>query len=206
MKILILTGWGWKDYACAAALALRHHKQAEVMGISQRRLPEFLSEATGYGEIVILGVGLDGNPKLLEAALEDLAASKTKVVWMSSLPVAKSIGKGIRSRLELLVDTDAEGITDVVSRAYHIPGSDLAQILQEEKPTAKAQKVHLLLDAAQYMYRNYQDETAYAAAIRHIAHGDDDSQWTPAERKMVAHSCGLAAGNWSGKARSSRNC
>ena len=39
MKRLILTGWGWKDYACAAALALRHFKTGEILGMSTRRLP-----------------------------------------------------------------------------------------------------------------------------------------------------------------------
>ena len=44
MDTLIITGWGWMDYACAAALALRHFGRAEVVGMSTRRLPEFLSE------------------------------------------------------------------------------------------------------------------------------------------------------------------
>ena len=43
MDTLIITGWGWKEYAVAAAIALRAVKgQAEVMGMSKRRLPEFL--------------------------------------------------------------------------------------------------------------------------------------------------------------------
>ena len=45
----------------------------------------------------------------------------------------------------------------------------------------------MLLDAAMYMYRNYQDEEAYSNAIRHMANGDDESQWTAAERAMVEH-------------------
>ena len=28
METLILTGWGWSDYACAAALALRRFDKA----------------------------------------------------------------------------------------------------------------------------------------------------------------------------------
>ena len=44
---LIITGWGWKEYAVAAAAALRALKgEAEVIGMSKRRLPEFL-EAEG---------------------------------------------------------------------------------------------------------------------------------------------------------------
>ena len=43
MDSLIITGWGWKEYAVAAAIALRAVKgRAEVMGMSKRRLPEFL--------------------------------------------------------------------------------------------------------------------------------------------------------------------
>ena len=57
MDNLILTGWGWKDYACAAALALRHWKKADIFGVSTRRLPEFLHEVVRYKNIVILGIG-----------------------------------------------------------------------------------------------------------------------------------------------------
>ena len=186
-KKLILTGWGWTDYACAAALALRHHKQADVLGISTRRLPEFLGEAGGYQEIIILGVGLTGDPALLTQALAKLAGKKVRVIWVSSLSLPKSIGEAIRSRLELHVDTEADGITDAASRTFGIPVGDLAPILHEKKPTAKVQRIHLLLDAAMYMYRNYQDEEAYASAIRHIADGDDEGLWTDAERAMVEH-------------------
>lgn len=186
-RTLILTGWGWKDYAFAAALALRHCKEADLLGMSVRRLPEFLGEVKGYREILILGVGLGDNPGLLEKSLARLATDKVRVTWISSLPLPKAVGDAIRGKLDCRVDEDADGIADAVGRAFRIPADDMAQLLQEQKPTAKAKSVHLLLDAAMYMYRNYQDEAAYANAIRHIAAGDDESQWTPAEQKMVAH-------------------
>ena len=186
-RTLILTGWGWKDYAFAAALALRHCKEADVRGMSVRRLPEFLGEVKGHREILILGVGLGDNPGLLEKALARLAADKVKVTWISSLPLPKAVSDVIRGKLDCRVDEDADGITDAVGRAFRIPADDLAQLLREKKPTTRAKSVHLLLDAAMYMYRNYQDEAAYANAIRHVAAGDDESQWTPAEQKMVAH-------------------
>ena len=187
MKKLILTGWGWKDYAFAAALALRQHQEADILGMSTRRLPEFLDEVKGYREIIILGVGLGGNPPLLEKALAKLSASKTKVVWISALPLPRSVGEGIRRRIEHHVQEGADGITDAVSRCYGIETGDMAQFLQEGNLPASAKKLHLLLDAAMYMYRNYQDEAAYANAIRHIANGDGEAQWTGAEVKMVAH-------------------
>ena len=187
MKKLILTGWGHKDYACAAALALRLHKDADILGMSKRRLPEFLGEVTGYGEIIILGIGLGEDPPGLIRALAKLGAKKTKISWISALPLPKAIGEKIPARMDVIVDMEAEGITDTVSRVYNLPYADLASILQEKKAAARSQKIHLLLDAAQYMYRNYQDEAAYSNAIRHIANGDDESQWSDAEKKMVEH-------------------
>ena len=72
METLILTGWGWNDYACAAALALRHIRRADILGMSTRRLPEFLNEVTGYKNILILGIGLAGAPELLRKAVDKL--------------------------------------------------------------------------------------------------------------------------------------
>lgn len=46
-KTLILTGWGHLDYAFAAALALRHHKSADILGMSKRRLPEIPGDGEG---------------------------------------------------------------------------------------------------------------------------------------------------------------
>ena len=52
MDNLILTGWFWKDYAVAAAVALRHYKKADIYGVSTHRLPEMLNEiGNKYKEI-----------------------------------------------------------------------------------------------------------------------------------------------------------
>lgn len=117
MENLILTGWGWKDYACAAALALRHWKKADIFGMSTRRLPEFLNEARGYKNIVILGIGLTGDPELLEKALKKLKAKPVQVSWISCIPVPESISEEIQSALDIFVDGD--GITDAVSLCYN---------------------------------------------------------------------------------------
>ena len=72
MDTLIITGWGWKEYAVAAAIALRAVKgQAEVMGMSKRRLPEFL-EGCGrkWKRIVLIGISLGGDEARLAAALK----------------------------------------------------------------------------------------------------------------------------------------
>jgi hypothetical protein len=171
MKTLILTGWGWKDYACAGAVALRRHPDAELMGVSQRRLPEVLGEVKGVGQVIILGVGLAADPPLLARGLKGLAAKKTQVAWISTLPFPASVGAAVRDHLEIHVDDKVDNLYEAVGTVLGVPCDDLAPILQEDKPSDKAQKIQRLLDAAMYMYRNYQDEEAYPRAIRHIANG-----------------------------------
>ena len=62
MDNLILTGYGWTDYAVAAAIALKGlGGLADVAGVSKRRLPELLeAPAKGVQSIYILGVAWPG--------------------------------------------------------------------------------------------------------------------------------------------------
>lgn len=75
-----MTGWKYSDYALAAALALRHFGNAEILGMSRRRLPEYLESVSGYSEIVILGVSLGGDADRLAAELE-AAGWHVIVLW-----------------------------------------------------------------------------------------------------------------------------
>ena len=185
MENLILTGWGWKDYACAAALALRHWKKADVLGMSTRRLPEFLYDATRYKNIVILGVGLTGDPELLEKALKKLKAKSIHVSWISAIPVPESMSEKTRSLLDIYVDGD--GITGAVGSCYDLPYDDLEPLREEENPSRKVLPYHQLIEAAMYSYRNYQDERSYGDAIRHIANADPETRWSDSERQLVEH-------------------
>lgn len=185
MNTLILTGWGWKDYACAAALALRHCKQADILGMSTRRLPEFLIEVNGYKDILILGVGLTGDPELLLNAVTKQNSKGVKIRWISALDFPKNLPNALRSKLDPFVD--GAGITDAVSRCFHISYDDLAPLIPQENPPHAVRHYHLLLEAAMYVYRNYQDEKAYGDAIRHIAGHDPESQWSDAEKRMIEH-------------------
>lgn len=186
MEKLIITGWGWKDYAVAAALALRYHEVADVVGMSTRRLPEFLNEVSNYNEIIILGVGLTGNVDLLEKALQKLSAKKVKVKWISALDMPDSIGDEIRSKIEIFVGGD-DGITTAVGACYQIGYDDFLPLLRESKAPPEIRSYLLLLESAMYVYRNYQDEKAYGNAIRHIANSDPESKWSAAEKQMVEH-------------------
>ena len=182
---LIVTGWGWKDYACAAAVALRHFKDADVRGMSTRRLPEFLAEVSGYKDIVILGVSLAGNPELLRSSLEKLAKKHIRVLWISSLPVPEGIFPDGCSNLETLVEDD--WLPRVVGRRYGQLSDYLLPVVDDKTRDKTARQYQLLLEAAMYSYRNYQDERSYGNAIRHLAAGDSESCWSDSERQLLDH-------------------
>lgn len=186
MKTLILTGWFWEDYACAAAIALRHCKEADILGMSTRRLPEFLHQLSGYKEVIILGVGLIGNPPLLEEALDKLQKKKIRVRWISSLEVPENIGENITSKMEIFLQPGST-LSEAVSTCFGVSGDDLKPLLNLSKDVpASIKHYRLLLEAASYFYRNYQDENAYGNAIRHLAAGDPESRWSADEKNMVA--------------------
>ena len=184
-KTLIVTGWGWNDYACAAAVALRHWKLAEVRGMSTRRLPEFLTEVSGYKTIVILGVGLSGNPEMLRQALEKLARKETRVIWISSLPAPEGVNLENCANFESVVEED--WLPRVVGKYCGEDYADLFPVADEKARNQTAKQYPQLLAAAMYSYRNYQDETSYGNAIRRLADRDPESCWSESERQLVEH-------------------
>ena len=134
MGNLILTGWFWKDYAVAAAVALRHYKRADIYGVSTRRLPEMLNEVGNkYKEIAILGVGLTGAPELLEEALTKLQKNGVHIRWISALDFPEYIGDNIRKKLDSFVCYN-DGITEAVSQCFNQSYDDIAQLASQEVP------------------------------------------------------------------------
>ena len=107
MDNLILTGWFWKDYAVAAAVALRHYRKADIYGVSTRRLPEMLNEiGSKYKEIAILGVGLTGNPEFLEKALTKLQKNGVHIRWISALDFPENLAEATRTKLDSFICYD----------------------------------------------------------------------------------------------------
>lgn len=185
MDNLIVAGWGWKDYAIAAAIALRHYNKAHIIGMSTRKLPEFLNEVTDYKEIAILGVGLTGNVELLEKALIKLKKKNVRVRWISSFDMPPCIPDTIHSNLDTFIG-NGDGIAEAASQYFKRKYDDIAP-LAEYKVAKNLQHYHDLLEAAMYFYRNYQDEKAYGQAIYHIARKDPEAQWSDKMKQMVAH-------------------
>ena len=90
MDTLILTGYGYWDYALSAASLLRALKgEADVFGMSRRRLPEFLSdERATWKRIYLLGISLAGDPEMLYKALTDLKGRNVQVIWICTIAVS----------------------------------------------------------------------------------------------------------------------
>ncbi len=122
---LILTGRNYGDYAVAAALALRHFKVADLLGMSKRRLPEFLEEVSGYEEIVILGVSLAGDAERLGKALARLREDNVKVIWLSAFDFPKWMSNDIRSNLESYI-SPSESVSHAVAEYYNMNHDDFA--------------------------------------------------------------------------------
>ena len=190
---LILTGWGWPDYAAAAARALLRYPHAAVRGMSTRRLPECLGTLSAavpppYSRIAILGVGLSAAPSTLVAALKALKAARVAVEWISALPPPEGIADEVSRLMSIRVDTD--GISEAAASAYGAfpEGGFEDRIRDLLKPTPRGgEPWRTRLEAAMFAYRNYQDEEAYPDAIRRLAAGIGETHWSAAEKSLVAH-------------------
>jgi DNA-binding NtrC family response regulator len=196
VNTLILTGWGWLDYAAAAALAVKRFPDAELRGVSTRRLPELLETlakgaSAGYSRVVILGVGLSRNVPLLTAALKSLKQKRVDVEWVSALqPPADILPPDFDRYIKLLVVDGADGVKEATEAIYGAPDdAGLRRRLSDVVNAAprSGEPWRTLLEASMFAYRNYQDELAYPRAIRRLALGESEERWTSEEKSLVDH-------------------
>ena len=190
---LILTGWGYAEYVAAAAVAVKAlNGRADVMGMSRRRLPEFLAGiATGRGEpqwsrIFLLGVSLVGDPEMLASALAKLKAKGVKVAWISALAMPDEVVGMLDGLMEVRVfDTS---LLEAVGRTFGAEVAAFTPFLKGHgKVSADVRAYFTLIDAAGYAYRNYQDDGLFATAVRYLAGGVRPAAWEPIVKTAVAH-------------------
>lgn len=195
-NMLILTGWGWLDYAAAAALTVIRFPEAELRGVSTRRLPELLEslangDSSGYSRVLILGVGLSRNVPLLTAALKALKQKRVDVEWVSAIQPSSGVLPADMDRyLKMLVVDKAGGVKEAAEAVYGAPDDvGLERRLRElVKNDARAgEPWRTLLEASMFAYRNYQDEAAYPKAIRRLALGELEGRWTSEEKSLADH-------------------
>lgn len=189
MKDLILTGWGWKEYPVAAAVALKAMGgAADVLGMSRRRLPEFLESYEGKAKrIVIVGVSLSGDEPRLGAALAALKKKGVKVEWISAIDLTESQRAEISPYLEAKVFID-KTLLESVGLAFDADVKRFAPYAVGGKKTSfDVRAWHELVDASMYAYRNYQDEKAYPKAIAYLANGVSEVGWDAEAKRVISH-------------------
>ena len=195
---LILTGWGYVEYVAAAAVALKAlNGNAAVYGVSRRRLPELIGELSdrrgdrGSGSrscrrIYLIGVSLVGDPKQLAAGLSKLKAKGVKVSWISVLEMPEEAKEHLDGLMETKV-YDAS-LVEAVGQAF---SRDVKEFMPYLKGSAKAiadvRDYFAFIEAAQFYYRNYQDEELYAKAVRYISNGVRPAAWDVAAKDSIAH-------------------
>ncbi len=190
MSTLILTGWGWKEYAVAAAAALRAlGGRAEVLGMSKRRLPEFVdAEGANWKRICLIGLSLAGNEERLAAALKNLGR-KTEVTWISGLPMSESQAREIAPLLKAHVFPGGPFNGSLVKAVGAVFKTDVADMLpfafEGNKIPKTVPPYHELIEAAMYAYRTCQDTASYSTAIRYLAMGVAEEAWS-GEMKHLA--------------------
>ena len=188
MSALILTGWGWKEYPVAAAAALRAlGAHADVLGISRRRLPEFLEGYEGDARrILIVGVSLSGDEARLAQALKGLKAKGVKVEWISAKPFTGGQAQQLAPLLKSFVK--GASLLEAVGDYLDVDVKALRPYADEGRKGSKAiREWQEFVDAAMYAYRNYQDENSYAKAIRYLASGVETAAWDGEVPKLIAH-------------------
>ena len=211
---LILTGWGHAEYVTAAAVALKAlNGDADVMGVSRRRLPELMEEIAErkkgdrWPVIYLLGVALIGDPPRLAAALAKLKEKGVKVTWISALEIPEEAAEALNGLMEVKVFD-----LTLLEAVGHVFGADVspympflnrergmgnweriprakraAQAVARGVGTAEIKAYFTLIDAAQFYYRNYQDESLYATTARYLASGVKPCAWEPSVKAAVEH-------------------
>ena len=188
MKTLILTGWGWKEYPVAAAVALKAiGETADILGMSRRRLPEFLEGCKAeWKRIVIIGVSLSGDEERLKDALAALKNLGVEVEWISAIPFTEEQEKNLAPLMKSFVKETT--LLKATGEYFDIDVKPLVQYADEEKKHTGAVKAwQEFVDAAMYCYRNYQDEESYGKTIRYLAAGVGEHAWDEPTKKMIAH-------------------
>ena len=182
-KQLILTGWGRSDYAVAAAVALRAVGEADVLGVSMRRLADVLEkESEGREAVYVLGVGLGNEAEAFAEAARRLAAKGTLVSYLSMFKMEGGVRKMLEdASVKLGVFPNAKTLAEVTERFLGGGARDLHpySVERKEDESSSAAKYQVLFRAAGYIHRTNGDDGVYAAAIRSLAAGIAPNAWPP---------------------------
>ena len=189
-KSLILTGWGRSEYAAAAAGALRAVGDADVIGVSMRRLVAvFESESAGRDAVYVLGVGLGDDEEAFAAAASKIAARGVAIAYLSMFEMDGAVRKMLEKvPVKLCVMSKAKSLMEVVEKFFGTELDDLRRLAAERKDgeAGHVARYQELFRAAGYMYRTNDDGVVYSEAIRSLASGVAPDAWPPLLKTAVS--------------------
>ena len=182
---LIVSGW-YPEKALGAAMlaACLAPADVEIVACSQRRLPELFSawaklSPPPWRRIFVSGVGMDTDPVRMAAALTELAAAGTEIVWFGNdhPPAKDPATPGICRTIMERECTPPEIVLKHLAGHMDRPPPVAAKILRLARvggrplSTDEAAWVNFLLACAS-RYRRFQDADALPDAIRRLAAGE----------------------------------
>ena len=192
---LVLTGWGHVEYVVSASVALKAlNGNTDVLGVSRRRLPELMEEVAERKKsdrcsaIYILGVSLAGDPERLASALGKLRKEGVKVTWVSAIEMPGEVSESLKGLLDVRVFDSS--LLEAVGQSLGVDVGPYMPFIASAGARSRASDVQsyfTLISAAQFYYRNYQDESLYAATARYLASGVKPCAWEPDVKAAVAH-------------------
>ena len=187
---LILTGWGRLEYAAAAAGALRAVGEADVIGVSMRRLADVLDrESAGRCAVYVLGVGLGDDEEAFATAASKIAAQGVDVAYLSMFEMDGTVSKLLETaNVKLCVMPKAKSLVEVAEKFFDAKSEDLRRFAVERKngETGRVAMYQELFRAAGYVYGTNDDGAVYSAAIRNLASGVEPDAWPPLLKAAVS--------------------
>lgn len=186
---LILTGWGRAEYAAAAAVALRAVGEADVIGVSMRRLADVLErESVGRSFIYVLGVGFGDDEEAFATAASKIAAQGVVIAYLSMFEMDGTVRRLLETvGVKLCVLPKAKSLVDVAEEFFDVKMDDLRRFAVERKDgdEGRIARYQELFRAAGYMYRTNDDGVVYSEAIRSLASGSAPDAWSPLLKTAV---------------------
>ena len=186
---LILTGWGRSEYAAAAAVALRAVGEADVIGVSMRRLADVLErESVGRCAVYVLGVGLGDDEESFASVARKVAARGVDVAYLSMFEMDGAVCKLIEAAsVKLCVLPKAKTLVEVAEKFFDAKSDDLRRFVVERNDgeTGRVARYQELFRAAGYMHRTNDDGAVYSEAIRSLASRVEPDAWPPSLKAAV---------------------
>lgn len=180
-RTLILSGWT-VDFACSASLVYRQFSGADIIGMSKRRLPEYLNGLASdknidYDKIFMLGIPLMEDAKKLIAACRKLHNKKVDLIWLCSYPIPHKIPAGVEKYLCIPPVSETARLCRLTADYLKIPRTipdyvnieKIVKFAEEGKGTDAAKQRSMLISAGMSRFRRFQDKETFPEIIRLIA-------------------------------------